>query len=197
MQKATVMTSPPAIHSTPWRWPNRLDTGAIRYTSQIAEKNQRHGLPVPGTSRVPRAVIRMPGRAGVAWCWSVAIACSPHIHAATLPGAARPGPRAGRPAPSSAGSDRLGRRTDREDGQRDEDREPDHDADHVDGGHAAPADDVRGDLDHLVGRRELAELLQRAAQREPQAAEDREGEEHHDGDRLDRIRVELVPEGDR
>ncbi len=29
-QNATVIASPPAIHSTPWRWPNRPETGAIR-----------------------------------------------------------------------------------------------------------------------------------------------------------------------
>ena len=29
-QKATVMARPPAIHATPWSWPNSSATGEIR-----------------------------------------------------------------------------------------------------------------------------------------------------------------------
>src|SRR3984957_19481212 len=191
------MASPPAIHSTPWRWPNRSHTGPARSPSQIAEKNQRHGLlPVPGTICVLAALVST-GSWGAAWSWSViAIACSPHIHAATFPrlsGYAPWSPRT-RPGPRCAGrvrshwrrpSDRLRGGAHGQGGQRDEDREPGDDADHVDQRRGSLADHVGADLDDLVGGREFAELLQRAAEREPQAAEDREEEEHHDGDRLD------------
>src|SRR5580704_5660801 len=184
------MASPPAIHSTPCRWPNRPDTGAMRYTSQIAEKNQRiELLPLPGTIPVPRALVTTPGRSGgasvVASLPVIAIACSPHIHAATFLGLTGPTPpgrtAAGTPRGSprvparppmrwpgpyghwSRGSDRLRGGAHRQGGQHDEDRQPDDDADHVDQRYASMADHVRADLDDLVGGRELAELLQRTA----------------------------------
>src|SRR5580704_14746545 len=216
------MASPPAIHSTPCRWPNRPDTGAMRYTSQIAEKNQRiELLPLPGTIPVPRALVTTPGRSGgasvVASLPVIAIACSPHIHAATFLGLTGPTPpgrtAAGTPRGSprvparppmrwpgpyghwSRGSDRLRGGSDRGGGQRGEDPQPDDQADGQADRHGDVLDHVGADLHRVIGGRELADLAQEAGQREPQAAEDGEDEVRHQADRLHLIRVVPVPDG--
>src|SRR5947209_17004258 len=100
------------------------------------------------------------------------------------PGGARPGPRmAGRAPPARL--DRLGGGPDRHGGQGDEDAEPDHQADGQPGRYRDVPDHIGADLDGLVGGRELADLAEEAAQREPQAAEDGEDEVDDQGDRLD------------
>src|SRR5580700_12244085 len=135
---------------------------------------------------MPRALVTTPGRSGgasvAASLLVIAIACSPHIHAATFLGLTGLTPR-GVPLPVrpvvpprvparppmrwpgpyghwSRGSDRLRSGSDRGGGQRGEDPQPDDQADGQADRHGDVLDHVGADLYRVIGGRELADLAQ-------------------------------------